>query len=534
MKNLRKIILIIIIAIVVVISFYRQFNIQITDLENTAKTKQAEIDRYTDMSKVYIDLMTIYGNDYFGHEKAEDSVYLKYLKYDPVSDSYNLDALFGTKYQAKSGNLTGLGKIPQKGIVKNELNLALNFVKQFGDVYKKLPDVAWIYYTSNNNFINLYPWVSSKVYTFIKESKSTKFFTVAIPKNNPLRESIWSPVYLDQAGKGLMVSLSSPIYNKDNFMGVVSIDITNNQLSEILTSEYESYIIDTEDMVIADSLNLQFYDKVPEFKTTIKSTDSYVQSLKQLKTNQIKRIGGYYIYTSDFHNAPWRMIYRVPVWLIIGRTALFTLPVFIICILLLLALLESEKRKKTETMLKKSLEELNSYQGLLENAAKYDFLTCSVNRRGLQAVFDNSIKSDKKEKCSIMLIMGDIDFFKSLNDSYGHEVGDKVLVEVANIIQKNISENDVVCRWGGEEFVIMVLNRTCVEAMHIAEKIRKQIEANVFKWGNSVEVKTTMTFGVAEHIANDDLQITVAKADSAMYYGKQHGRNCVVNYKNCK
>ncbi|MFA6309072.1 MAG: diguanylate cyclase [Clostridia bacterium] len=534
MKNLKKIILITIIAIVLVISFYRQFNIQITDIENTAKAKQAEIDRYADMSKVYIDLMTIYGNDYFEHGKVEDSIYLKYLKYNPASDSYNLDALIGTKYQLKSGSLTGLGKIPQKGIIRDELNLALKFFKQFDDIYKKLPNVTWIYYTSQNNFINMYPWVSSAEFSFAKDLKSEKFFTVATPKNDPLRTSIWTPVYLDRAGKGLMVSLSSPIYDRDVFKGVVSIDLTNDQLSEILTSEYESYIIDTEDMVIADSLNLLFYDKVAEFKTTIRSTDSYVQSLKELKTNQIERVGGYYIYTSDFHNATWKMIFRVPVWLIIGRSALFTLPIFVICILLFLTLLESERRKSTEMMLKKSLEELNSYQGLLENAAKYDFLTCSANRRGLQAVFDDNANSDNKEKCSIILIIGDIDFFKSLNDSYGHEVGDKVLVEVANIMQKNISENDVVCRWGGEEFVIMLLNRTCVEAMHIAENIRKQIETKVFTWGNSIEVRTTMTFGVAEHVADDDLQITVAKADCAMYYGKQHGRNCVVNHINCK
>ncbi len=534
MKKYKKAIVIIFVIIISTISFVRQFNIIVDDVVYTAMEKQSRIDHYVDLSKACVDLVSIYGSDYFDYEKTKDSNLFKYIKYDPKTNSFNLDAIKGTEYQTKNGNLTGLGDIPKAGIHKDELNLSLRLNKQFSDIYSKLPDIAWIYFSGDSGFINLYPWVSSSEFSYRTEIKKEKFYSVVTPKNNPLRQSAWTPIYLDQAGKGLMVTISSPVYKKDTFMGVVSIDITNDYMSTILNSEYESYIIDSQDNVIANSRNLTFYDKVPEFKKVINSPKSYIQELKDLKTGSIQRVGSYYIYTSEFHNAPWKMIYRIPVWYMSGKAFIFTLPIIIICILLLLTLFEVERRKTTEVMLKNSVDDLNSYQKLLENAARYDFLTSSVNRRGLQFIFDKSFETKTMDNCAISFIMADIDFFKKFNDSYGHAAGDKVLVEIANIMQKNIKESDVVCRWGGEEFVIMLFDRTCVETMKIAEKIRKQIENFVIPWENSTELKATMTFGVAAHEAGKPLQEGVSNADSAMYYGKQHGRNCVVNYKNCE
>jgi len=519
------------IIVVIAITFSNQYFSLTNDIAITAKTKEAQIKRHIDLSKGFIDLITIYGNDYLERGAAEDAELYSYLQYDPLSDSYNLDAIVGTNYQQKAGNITGIGEISQTGIARAEINLALHLNQNFYSVYNKLPDVAWLYYTSSNNFINIYPWTSSKDYAFDENEKDEKFFTYVLPEKNPLRESVWTPVYLDHAGKGLMVTLSSPIYNKDTFMGAVSLDLTNDRLSEIVRSDYEIYIIDETDSVMAASMDIDFENDVIKFAELLKSNPSEIEKLKELKNNEVVKLGRYYIYAVSFNNAPWTMYFRVPVGYVVGKSLLYTLPILIICLLLLFTFNEVEKRKITEVQLKKSLDELTSYQAKLEDAAKYDFLTSTVNRRGLIDIFN---KLDNELKNQIFFIMGDIDRFKKFNDTHGHAAGDRVLMEIAAIMQRSISKDDVVCRWGGEEFIIMLLNRTSEEAMLIAESIRKEIEATAIPWDNSQELRATMTFGVAEHDYGDAIESSISKADGAMYVAKSRGRNQVVDYRECQ
>jgi len=528
----KKILLHFIVIIVIIITFFNQYSSLIEDIETTAKSKEAQINRQIDLSKGFIDLITIYGNDYLKHNVAKDAELYRYLKYNTASNSYNLDAIEGTNYQQIAGNLTGIGKMPESGIYREEINLALHLNQNFSSIYNKMPDVAWLYYTSENNFINIYPWTKSKDFSFKEDLKAEKFYTYVTPENDPLRESVWTPVYLDHAGKGLMVTLSSPIYNANTFMGVVSLDFTNKQLSEIIKSNYEAYIIDDTDSVMATSTDMKFDKDVIKFDSVLNTTSDNVKKIKEINSNQIKRLGDYYIYAVAFDNAPWKMYVRVPVSSVVGKAALYSLPILIICSLLIFTFIEVEKRKKTEVQLKKSLYELTSYQKKLEDAAKYDFLTATVNRRGLIDIFNNNIERETNNP--VFFIMGDIDHFKKFNDIYGHAAGDKVLMEIARIMQRNIRNNDVVCRWGGEEFIIMLLDRKYDEALLIAENIRKEIESTVIPWDNSQELKATMTFGVAEHDYGDSIESSISKADAAMYIGKGKGRNQVVDYLDCE
>ncbi|MDP4133367.1 MAG: diguanylate cyclase [Bacillota bacterium] len=528
MGKIKNAILLFVVSFVTIITFSSQYTSLLKDIESTAKTKEAQISRYADLGNGFIDLLTIYGNDFFKHSAPEDNVLYKHLKYDPSTESYNLDMIRGTEYQAVSGSLTGMGQIPDNGVNKNEINLALYFNQDFSSVYKKLPDIAWIYYTSKNNFINIYPWVSSKDFAFNKSLQSEKFYTYVTPDQNPLRKSVWTPVYLDHAGKGLMVTLSSPIYDGNTFMGAVSLDLCNNQLNEILDSSYETYLVDGAGSVMATTRNIKFDKDVIKFNTLI--SDREMEKISGIHNNEITLVGNYYVYSVDFNNAPWKMYFRVPIFSVVVKSVVYTLPVFVICVLFLLSFIESEKRRKTELQLKDSLKELTSYHTLLENAAKYDFLTSTVNRRGLVDIFTEDFESDPEANKSIVFIMGDIDHFKQFNDTYGHAAGDKVLMEISSIMQNNVSSDDVVCRWGGEEFVIMLLNRTYEQAISVAENIRKKIESTVIPWENSVELRGTMTFGVAKHSPTDSIYDSISKADAAMYVGKEKQRNQVVGY----
>ncbi|HBL84906.1 MAG: hypothetical protein A2Y17_06710 [Clostridiales bacterium GWF2_38_85] len=533
MNKLKICILIVIVFFVTVITFFGNYNLYLKEIESTVKTEQTQINRYIDLSQGFINLLVIHSEETLKQSPAIDSELYQYLEYSSRANTYNLDAVFGTKYQSNYGNITGIGKIPENGIEKDEINLALNISEQFSSIYKKLPDVAWIYYTSSNNFILLYPWVSSSDFAFDESLLKEVFYTIATPENNQLREALWTPVYMDHAGKGLMVTLSKPIYNNDVFVGVISIDLTNDKLSEMIKSEYEIYIIDDTDSVIANSRNLINADNVPKFNEVLKTSVNKAEDIKSIKNNEIEIIDGYYTYSIVFNDAPWRLFIRISMLSITLKSFIYTLPLMFICILLLLTFFQIERRKRVEIDLKNSLEELTSYQKLLEKAAKYDFLTSTVNRRGLMDIFNDEVLKNIKNTSPICFIMGDIDHFKRFNDTYGHYAGDKVLVEITKIMQSCIKNDEVVCRWGGEEFIIMLIKRDYNTALQVAEHIRLEIENMIIPWENSIELKATMTFGVIEFNQKETFESNISILDSALYFGKNSGRNKVVGSIEC-
>ena len=531
MKIIQRFALLALSIAVLSLTFYINYTSQLTEFENTARSKEAVVNEYINISSNFIDMMTIYGNSYLKGNNVEDSELLSFIEYDEGQNRYSLDALKETKYEPVSGNLTGSGNIPQSDTIKNELNLALAYNEFFSSFYKSLPDVTWIYYTSENDFINLYPWTYSGDFAFSEELHSISFYSHAKPASNPLRQPVWSPVYLDEAGQGLMVTLSSPIYKEDTFMGVVSLDLTTERLGALIDSKYKSYLVDTDDSVITASQNVEFDPKEVDFSKLLGMSESATKELKQTANYSLQMVQGNYVYNVSFENSPWELYLVTPVWAFIGRAALYTLPILVICILLFLTVLEGEKHKKTQAMLSSSLEEIKSYHALLENAARHDFLTNTCNRRGLAEDFHEHVETNNESCPPIAFIMGDIDEFKHFNDTFGHTAGDRILVELANIMKENTTDQDIICRWGGEEYVIMLYNKTYEEAMSVAEKLRTKIQNNVIPWTESTMISATMTFGVAEYDYGNTMQNSISKADSALYYGKNHGRNRVVGYR---
>lgn len=160
-------------------------------------------------------------------------------------------------------------------------------------------------------------------------------------------------------------------------------------------------------------------------------------------------------------------------------------------------------------------------QEKLYRASIKDELTSAFNRRYLKNLFPTEHKKAQDKDYKISLIMFDIDFFKKINDTYGHDVGDKVLTKVVKIAEKHIRKEDFLFRIGGEEFVIMLAGADKNKAYQIAEQIRKDIKDYTFKEGFNV----TVSFGVAETKEGDDLESALKKADKALYESKNSGRD---------
>jgi diguanylate cyclase (GGDEF)-like protein len=183
---------------------------------------------------------------------------------------------------------------------------------------------------------------------------------------------------------------------------------------------------------------------------------------------------------------------------------------------------EIERRVTVENELKLANEEL-------EKMAITDGLTNLYNHRYMKKKFDSEYKRAKRYHLPLGFLMLDLDFFKKINDTYGHSCGDHILKEVSCLLKKRVRSSDVVARYGGEEMAIILPETDKKGAVCLAENIRKEIEQNIFSFDDS-KIEVTVSIGVAffsgEKNKNDiDL---IKEADAALYRAKQNGRNQVV------
>ncbi len=174
---------------------------------------------------------------------------------------------------------------------------------------------------------------------------------------------------------------------------------------------------------------------------------------------------------------------------------------------------------------RRKLEELNSLLHVksrdLEERLTRDPLTGALNREGIAFLFDS--RNNKYSGLKLSLIFIDIDFFKRVNDTYGHLTGDQVLIQFAKVLSESTREADVLARWGGEEFVLACPNTGLLSAARLAEKIRDKITR--LTWPE--QILLTASFGVAE-MRDESPTEFIARADAALYSAKARGRNRVV------
>jgi len=159
----------------------------------------------------------------------------------------------------------------------------------------------------------------------------------------------------------------------------------------------------------------------------------------------------------------------------------------------------------------------------LEKLSQTDKLTALYNRFKLDESLNIEVDRMKREKAPLSLIMVDIDKFKTINDNYGHLIGDKVIVQVSKILKNNTRKVDVIGRWGGEEFMILCPNTTIKAAIELAKKLRKIIAKAKFE----TKQKETASFGVSQFEDGDDVDSFINRADHALYRAKDNGRNRV-------
>jgi len=400
-------------------------------------------------------------------------------------------------------NITGHGGLQQTEKILSNMEMSLALYEQFKVAKELNQDYAWIYYISKYKFLTMYPYIPSSAYIWHQKNSLKAVWQYALPKNNPKRELFFTPLYIDGAGKGLMLTIGKPVYKHETFQGTLDIDITVDSLSQFLDRHnfhHGKYIlVNSQNQIVAASgLDRFKTDKVFYYKDFNLSNNRYNN----------------YTMVKNLKNAPWKLYYIKDNMSIYFNTGLYTL--FILFILWLLF------------KLKALMLDLDQSNKELAHLASIDAMTELYNKRYFDKVSNNILKEAKLEKVAFSLFILDIDKFKSINDTYGHVVGDEVIIHISNLLKKSLRKEDIICRYGGEEFIVLLPHTILEDAVKIAEKIRSKIEVSQVEIEENV-LSYRASFGVATFQYKKDTTMLeiINRADKALYRAKNNGRNRV-------
>jgi diguanylate cyclase (GGDEF)-like protein len=173
--------------------------------------------------------------------------------------------------------------------------------------------------------------------------------------------------------------------------------------------------------------------------------------------------------------------------------------------------------------------QLKTMQNIFELMAITDPLTGIFNRRHFMEIVRISIEKARRSNENCYFIMFDIDKFKLVNDTYGHQIGDKVLLDVTTRIKADIRPYDLFARYGGEEFIVFTSGVSKTEVIEMTERLRKSLCSRKYEYDN-INIEASASFGIA-HMPDYNLDKSLKQSDEALYTAKRNGRNCVVYWE---
>ena len=162
----------------------------------------------------------------------------------------------------------------------------------------------------------------------------------------------------------------------------------------------------------------------------------------------------------------------------------------------------------------------------LEEQANYDKLTHLLNRNSMDKFLNDTIEYAENEDKNFCILMADIDDFKHINDTYGHDYGDEVLKKIAAIVSNDVRQGDLVFRWGGEE-ILVIVKADMKAATNVAHRICNHVATSITRY-KDIDIRVTITIGVAAYMKGMSADELIKQADVKLYYGKNHGKDQVV------
>ena len=425
---------------------------------------------------------------------------------------------------APISNVTLGAPLPEPaGERARELAAAAGQTPLFAAVKKNLGNVAWVYYYSLDRLLVIHPYEQGSIYW--SDALLDKDIIVdASPAHNPTRGFYWSNVYVDSAGKGLMCSIVNPVYDREGrFRGVIGFDFTVDSLIGYLTGE---------ELAIGTPFIVNKAGQLLAHPALVKSADSkigtlddalppqirpFARKLLELPPGEFAAIGDAYVTALDLGAAPWRVLFVVDkrrLGLAVLGSMHFELAGLGLLLLALFFFLKTVRLTEE-----------------LARLAVTDPLSGLANRRRFMAALHAEVERTRRSGRPFSLLMLDIDHFKHVNDTYGHNIGDKVIVALARTVAAGVREIDTAGRLGGEEFGVILADTALAGAIVAAERLRHAVEAMAVAAEDGTPLRVTVSIGAAERgreeAAPEEL---LRRADTALYTSKNGGRNKVTAY----
>jgi len=400
------------------------------------------------------------------------------------------------------GSFSSLQKIADYSIdTKKEISAAFHLSATFLSAFGSLPDLKWVYYLSNNRFIYaMPPFPVSALH--IKESNYKKeYWLKAIPDNNPEKSLLMSSIYKDGGGKGLVTTFSQPVYEDGTFRGIIALDVSMDSFNDIMANSDlsgTSFLLDENENILASSTDTEQGSIVP------------LVDMSSTLSDPNKDDHGYNYIKKELLNGELVFLHRI------------------------------KRSDQLQTVLQRSIRELILLLSSLIMAymiyyfrvlifrvgtlANTDPLTNLLNRRAMENAVVPLINLNRRYEQHMSFLLTDIDYFKKVNDSYGHAMGDEVLIAITKVLDSCLRSSDLLSRHGGEEFLIVLPQTNLESSTLLAERIRTSIENT--RTGKH-QVAVTTSIGCIEIRKGEGFDAAISRADKMLYQAKMNGRNRV-------
>ncbi len=457
-------------------------------------------------------------------QKYQDDYTLRYLRNYAME---YLDKITGEKYQVEdfivvdesgrfkamdstdlSGELFGVLGSQTLEDLKPELVFSYDLDKEFKKISEQQENIEKIYYRSDNNFV--LEWPKSTASQFYNMENNT-IKAIAEDEDNLVTK-------VDDK-----INMQIGIYDKANqYFGIIGYDYKIIDVYKFLDSAYPCIIRNANGKIIYTNIDQEVFDS----NTFSKIEKAFESSKDSNHKGEILVLDNKFYYVYMFDDGT-QLLQYIKLTKVISMSLKATLPIVLIGLTYILYLVFKRNYEKENQRLQEAMVELDSNYEQLKIMASTDFLTGLYNRAGFTEVIMEFLEQNK----NIVFAIADIDKFKNVNDTYGHEVGDLVLKEFAKTIKGCLSEEDAIGRWGGEEFVIAFTGVSEEQAYNLAENIREKILDIEIIIDEEQVVNISASFGVARHNNSiSSIVNTIAQADEALYVSKNSGRNKVTKY----
>lgn len=390
---------------------------------------------------------------------------------------------------------SGKGALPWSPTLEREVAAVLAIDTNAASTLAYAREVPWVYYTSVRRWIYAFPPGAPQHSYFGPGLYAKPYWTTTAPDRNPLRRETLSSLYEDAYGRGYMITASSPVWVGDRFLGVVSMDLGMSVLQDLVTERNaagEFLLVDRAGRIVArpGKFNLREGYSLPDG-----------QGLQRWH-----RDGSEWTATPVAGGRLWLM-HRLPMADLITQALMHSIPAALLLVLIGAVLVLGGR--------------LRAAMAALAQQAWRDPLTRALNRRGLYEEAPTLRALASRQHKALAVVIFDVDYFKQVNDCYGHEQGDKVLKVLARGLVDNLRDYDVACRWGGEEFVVLMMLEPG-DAVTAVDRLRTVVARAVAE-----EVLTSITVSAGMAFWGDDetLEAAVERADRQLYAAKTAGRN---------